>query len=79
MTTIVTFLGDRGLLETKYTFGDRNQSHTGSVFAEVQNLEIQRETIEWYIERNYIVQALTLARAWIVSVVAYIGLWTKLK
>ncbi|ELS34191.1 MULTISPECIES: TIGR02221 family CRISPR-associated protein [Pseudanabaena] len=36
-----------------------------------QNLEIQRETIEWYIERNYIVQALTLAREWLVSVVAY--------
>ena len=36
-----------------------------------QNLEIQRETIEWYIERNYIVQALTLAREWIVSLVAY--------
>ncbi|MBD2319600.1 TIGR02221 family CRISPR-associated protein [Phormidium tenue] len=36
-----------------------------------QNLEIQRETVEWYIERNYIVQALTLAREWLVSLVAY--------
>jgi len=31
MTTIVTFLGDRGLLETKYRFGDRDQSYTGGV------------------------------------------------
>jgi len=36
-----------------------------------QNLKIQRETVEWYIERNYIVQALTLAREWLVSLVAY--------
>lgn len=34
MTTIVTFLGDRGLLETKYSFGDRTQFYTGGVFAE---------------------------------------------
>jgi hypothetical protein len=27
-------LGDRGLLETKYSFGDRAQSYTGGVFAE---------------------------------------------
>jgi hypothetical protein len=35
MTTIVTFLGDRGLRETKYKFGDRDKSYTGGVFAEV--------------------------------------------
>ncbi len=44
MTTIVTFLGDRGLRETKYSFGDRNQSYTGGVFAEalVQFCEFDR-------------------------------------
>jgi hypothetical protein len=44
MTTIVTFLGDRGLFETKYRFGDRTQFYTGDVFAEalVQFCEFDR-------------------------------------
>ena len=37
----------------------------------LENLEIQKQTIEWYIQRNYIVQAITLAREWVVSLFAY--------
>ena len=37
----------------------------------LENLEIQKQTIEWYMQRNYIVQAITLAREWVVSLFAY--------
>jgi CRISPR-associated DxTHG motif protein len=37
----------------------------------LENLEIQRQTIGWYMGRNYIVQALTLARELVVSLFAY--------
>jgi CRISPR-associated DxTHG motif protein len=35
-----------------------------------ENLWLQLQMIEWYIERNRIVQAVTLAREWLISVLA---------
>ena len=36
-----------------------------------ENLAIQLDLIEWYLEKGQVVQALTLAREWLVSVLVY--------
>jgi CRISPR-associated DxTHG motif protein len=38
----------------------------------VENLWLQLDLVEWYIRRRHIVQAATLAREWIVSLLAYL-------
>jgi CRISPR-associated DxTHG motif protein len=44
---------------------ERTQQHVGSLASD--NLQTQRQLVHWYVEHDHAMQALTLAREWLVS------------